>query len=97
MSATIINLIIQIVAGAIGGNAAGAAMKPIDLGPLGNSIAGAIGGGVGGQILTTLIPLLAGGGSNLDLGALIGQAAGSGVAGAVLTGIVGAIKNKAAA
>jgi hypothetical protein len=31
MSATIINLIIQIIAGAVGGNAVGAASKDIDL------------------------------------------------------------------
>ncbi len=37
MSATLINLIIQLIAGAVGGNAAGAAMKNIDLGTLGNT------------------------------------------------------------
>jgi hypothetical protein len=41
---TIINLIIQLVAGVAGGNAAGAALKNYDLGTLGNTIAGAIGG-----------------------------------------------------
>ena len=49
MSATIINLIIQIIAGVVGGNAAGAASKDVSLGGVGNTIAGAIGGGVGGQ------------------------------------------------
>jgi hypothetical protein len=34
MSATLINLIIQLVASAVGGNAAGAAIKNIDLGAL---------------------------------------------------------------
>jgi hypothetical protein len=46
MSGMLINLIIQIVAGAIGGNVAGAASKDMSLGTVGNSIAGAIGGGV---------------------------------------------------
>jgi hypothetical protein len=36
-------------------------------------IAGAIGGGVGGQLLTALIPALAQAGSSVDIGALIGQ------------------------
>ncbi|MGB8119560.1 MAG: hypothetical protein WCF56_12685, partial [Pseudolabrys sp.] len=58
MSATLINLIIQI--GALGGNAAGAASKDVSLGTVGNTIAGAIGGGVGGQILTALVPMLSG-------------------------------------
>jgi uncharacterized membrane protein YeaQ/YmgE (transglycosylase-associated protein family) len=43
MSATIINLIIQLIAGAVGGNAVGAASKDISLGTLGNTIAGAVG------------------------------------------------------
>lgn len=47
MSSAIINLIVQIVAGAIGGNAAGAGLKDMSLGTAGNTIAGAIGGGVG--------------------------------------------------
>ena len=33
MSGTIINLIIQLIAGAIGGNAVGAATKNVNLGP----------------------------------------------------------------
>jgi hypothetical protein len=51
---------------------------------------------VGGQILTALIPVLAGAANNIDIGALIGQVAGGGIAGAILTAIVGAIKNKMA-
>ena len=47
MSATIINIIIQLIAGAIGGNAAGNGLKGYDLGTTGNTIAGAL-GGIGG-------------------------------------------------
>jgi hypothetical protein len=93
MSGTIINLIIQLVAGAIGGNAVGAGAKNLDIGTLGNTIAGAIGGAGGGTLLTSLLPLLQGAGSNLDIGALVGQAVGGGVAGAILTAIVGLVKN----
>ena len=70
MSATIINLIIQLIAGAVGGNAAGAASKDISLGTLGNTIAGAVGGVGGGQLLSALIPMMAGAGNNVDIGAL---------------------------
>ena len=59
MSATLINLIIQIIAGALGGNGAGTALKDLNLGPMGNTIAGAIGGVAGGQLLSALIPALA--------------------------------------
>ena len=53
-----------------------------------------LGGGVaGGTVLQSLIPMLAGAGGGLDVGALLGQAVGGGVAGAILTFIVGLIKN----
>jgi hypothetical protein len=93
MSATMINLIIQIIAGAIGGNAVGAGMKNVDLGTLGNTIAGAVGGAGGGTLLTALLPMLQGAANNVDIGTLVGQAVGGGVTGAVLTAIVGIIKN----
>ena len=57
MSATIINLIIQLIAGVVGGNAVGAASQDLNLGTLGNTIAGAIGGVGGGELLTALIPM----------------------------------------
>ena len=87
-------LIIQLIAGALGGNAAGATMKNFDLGALGNTIAGALGGAGGGTLLTALLPMLQGAASgNIDIGALAGQAVGCGVAGAIVTALVGAIKN----
>ncbi len=94
MGPSIINIIIEIVAGAIGGNAAGAAMKNASLGGAGNTIAGAIGGLGGGQLLQLVIPMLQGaaGGGGLDIGAIIGQVVGGGIGGAILTAIVGAIK-----
>ena len=47
----LINLIIQLVSGVVGGHAVGAALKDYNLGGVGNTIAGAIGGVGGGQIL----------------------------------------------
>jgi len=93
MSATLVNLIIQLVAGAVGGNAAGATMKNLDLGALGNTIAGALGGAGIGTLLTALLPILQGAAGNLDIGTVLGQAVGGGVAGAIVTAIVGLIKN----
>src|SRR5258708_5006074 len=52
---TIVNLIIQLIAGVVGGNAAGAALKDYNLGNLGNTIARAIGGVGGGQLLQAII------------------------------------------
>ena len=87
-------LIIELVSGAVGGNIAGGLLKNLSLGPVGNSIAGIVGGGVGGQLLTMVLPALqsAAGGGGFDIGALVGQVAGGGVGGAVVMVIVGLIK-----
>ncbi|HEY8009060.1 MAG TPA: hypothetical protein VIE66_20260 [Methylocella sp.] len=95
MSGTIINLILQLVAGAIGGNAAGGLLKNIDLSPLVKTITGAVGGGIGGTILQNLIPALsaAASGGGFDIGAAAGQLVGGGITGAIVTAAVGLIKN----
>lgn len=92
MSGTVINLIIQIIAGAVGGYAAGITLKSCTLGAIGNLIAGAIGGIIGGQLLQELAPTLAGAGNNVDIGALVGQVIGGGVGGAILTALAGVAK-----
>jgi uncharacterized membrane protein YeaQ/YmgE (transglycosylase-associated protein family) len=92
MSGAMINLIIQLISGAVGGNVAGSAMKDYNLGTLGNSIAGIIGGGIGGQILSHFSPAMAQTASTLDWGAIIGQVASGGVGGAILMVIVGMLK-----
>jgi hypothetical protein len=56
----------------------------------------ALGGVGGGQLLSALIPMMAGVGNNVDIGALASQAVGGGVAGAIVAAIVGLIKNKMA-
>ena len=64
-----------------------------NLGNLGNTIAGAIGGVGGGQILQALIPAIAStAGGDLDVGAIVGQIVGGGAGGAILTIIAGLIK-----
>jgi hypothetical protein len=89
----IINLIISLVSGAVGGNAAGAAMKDKSLGVAGNSLAGILGGGVGGAILQALGLGGAAAGGGMDLQAIIASIASGGVGGGALMAIVAAIKN----
>jgi hypothetical protein len=97
----IAGLIIELIAGAIGGNAAGAAVKKYSLGTTGNSIAGAVGGVILGQVLAALgigEPGMAAaegapGAGGLDIGAIIGQLVGGGVGGGALTLIAGVIKS----
>ena len=84
-------LIIQLVSGAIGGNIAGSLMKDSSLGRLGDSIAGIVGGGIGGQLLA-LLGILVTNGGGLDIGSIIGSIASGGVGGGVLMAIIGIIK-----
>jgi uncharacterized membrane protein YeaQ/YmgE (transglycosylase-associated protein family) len=83
----IVNLIIWLIAGVAGGNAAGDLLKGhYDLG-LRNTGYGAIGGVVGALILQTLIPALRG----IDYGPIVGQLIVAVVSGAGLTIIAGAL------
>jgi len=83
--------IIQLVSGALGGNLAGGLMKKLSLGPILNSIAGIVGGFGGGQLLGLLglAPSAAGG---TDLTSIISSVLGGGVGGGVLMAIIGLIK-----
>lgn len=91
------SLLIQVVSGAIGGNAAAAATKNDALGTLGNTIAGALGGGVGGQILGPLLGLGgAAAASGLDINAVLSGFATGGVSGAVTALVLGLLKAKMA-
>jgi uncharacterized membrane protein YeaQ/YmgE (transglycosylase-associated protein family) len=85
-------LIIQLLSGALGGNATGALMKNLSLGTLGNAIAGLVGGAIGGQILEQVFHTAVAGGA-MDPAAIITQILGSAVSGGILTAIVGAIRN----
>lgn len=95
-TAVIINLLIQLVAGAAAGNGLGKMLQQFDLGTLGNTIAGAIGGVAGGSWLAPMISAGAGaamaGNAGLDLSAIAGSVVGGGVGGAVLTLIAGIVK-----
>jgi hypothetical protein len=88
----LVALIIQLICGAVGGNVAGKLFKNIDLGTLGNSIAGVLGGGLGGQILNALGVFAGTQGGSLDLASIIGNIASGGVGGGLLMAIIGFIK-----
>ena len=91
-------LIIQLIAGALGGNAAGSLSKTDGLGTLGNTIAGILGGGVGGQILNSVLGVGgAAAASGLDFGTIISSFLTGGVGGGVTALIVALLKSKLAA
>ncbi|NLV18014.1 MAG: hypothetical protein GXY51_00825 [Bacteroidetes bacterium] len=86
----ILAIIIQLVSGALGGNAAGALMKKLSLGTVLNSIVGIIGGGLGGQLLGALgVGTTTGG---VGIASVIGSILGGGVGGGILMAIIGLIK-----
>ena len=99
----IVGIIIQLIVGAVGGNAAGSAAKNYSLGTTGNSIAGAIGGviltqvlaamGIGSPDMAATVDPAAAPAGGLDIGALLTQLIGGGAGGAILTIIAGIIKN----
>ena len=68
------DILIQLVLGAIGGNIGGALFKNLSLGTVGNSIAGIVGGGIGGQILTAVLGGAASGGMVAMLPAAVSAA-----------------------
>ncbi|WP_299675901.1 hypothetical protein [uncultured Tenacibaculum sp.] len=77
-------IIISLLTGAVGGNIAGALLKKFSMGTLWNSVVGILGGGLGGQILSSL---------GLDIGGILGSIAGGTAGGGVLMVIIGIIKN----
>ena len=81
----IIGLIISLITGAVGGNIAGGVFKEQSLGPIGNSIAGIVGGGVGGQLSSahrvlggTAAARATARAGGFDIGSLIGNVAAAG-------------------
>ncbi|MFT3673484.1 hypothetical protein [Aestuariivirga sp.] len=85
---TLLPLILQIVAGGVGGTVGGAAVKTTDMGTLLNAITGAVGGVGAGQLLPILL------GAASSAGFDIGNVAASGVGGIVLQVIAGLIRSK---
>ena len=89
-------LIISLIAGALGGNAVGAVAKNLNLGVLLNSVAGIVGGGLGSQIIGMLggagVADAAAAAGGLDIGSIISSIASGGVGGGVLMAIVGVVK-----
>jgi len=90
------SLVISLISGAVGGNVAGKLLKNFDMGTLWNSVAGIIGGGVGGQIITALgidpgAATAAASGSG-TIGSIVSQIGGGGVGGAILLVVAGYLK-----
>ena len=81
--------IISLVTGAVGGNVAGAIFKNLSLGPVGNTVSGVIGGGVGTAILNAIT-----GAATAGSGSVVDNIASSAVGSVLVMLIVGFIKSK---
>jgi hypothetical protein len=97
MTWTLTNLVIQVVAGILGGNAAAAAAKEHGFGALGHTITGALGGGLSGGLFQTFVGTIVTGGGSLNEPTAVEQGVLQGLTGAaaggILTLIVGFIKH----
>jgi uncharacterized membrane protein YeaQ/YmgE (transglycosylase-associated protein family) len=83
-------LIVQLIGGALGGYAAGNVSKEINLGTIGNAIVGALGGGVGGQIVFTMLGLS-------DTVQIVSALVTGAVSGGLTTLFIGFLKSKISA
>ena len=89
-------LVLQLIAGAVGGSVIGTTIKRYDLGMIGNLLVGIVGGGIGAQIIGALVG--AGGASEIvgpngfDFGTLIAQFAAGGFGGGALVVAAGLVK-----
>lgn len=94
-----IDLIVQMISGAVGGNIAGAAIKNFNMGWLLNSVAGLAGGGLAGHFLGPVVgPLLGVVGSaaaagSLDPMAIASSVVTGGLGGTVVSALAGVVKN----
>src|SRR5258708_36502002 len=91
-------ILINLVAGALGGVGAGKSSPTFDLGTIGNIVSGLVGGGVLGQIATLLLPSItaAAQSGDLSIGGIVSQAIAGGAGGGEITRPVGGTINKKA-
>jgi len=89
-------LVLQLIAGDVGGSVVGTTLKRFDLGIIGNLLIGIICGGIGAQIIGALVggveASMIVGPEGFDFAALVAQFAASAFGGGALVAITGLIK-----
>lgn len=90
-------LLVNLISGALGGNVAGGLLKNHNLGLIGNSATGIVGGGLGGQVLSIFgedLGFADGASAGLDSGLLTAQIAAGGAGGGVVVILLALIRNR---
>jgi hypothetical protein len=87
----LIALLVQCASGVAGGNLGASLLRSLNLGVVGNSLSGLIGGGIGTQLVDSSLRLAATPAlvEGPDPGTLVALAAGGGVGGAAMALLVG--------
>lgn len=93
MERSVVDVVIEIIFGAIGGYVAGTAIRDLSLGTVGNLIASGIGGLVAGYSLRAGIPVLGSSAGGISFGVITSQVVTGLVGGGILTAIVGLSKD----
>ena len=100
----VMGIVTDLIAGGVGGNIAGAVLKKFDLGPVGNTVAGLVGGVGGGQLLSMLLSggaaaagtAAATNGGGMDMTSILANVGGAGVGGAIVMAIIGMVRTQMA-
>ena len=89
----LIALLVQCASGVAGGNLGASLFRSLNLGVVGNSLAGLIGGGIGTQLVSSSLRLAAtpGGADGPDPGTLLALAAGGVIGGVLMALLVGLV------
>ena len=86
-------LLIQLISGVAGSGIVASGLKHLSLGGVGNVLVGLVGGGLGGQILSSALGTARMTASiGLDPGIIVSEITGGGMGGAVMLVIVGMLK-----
>lgn len=83
------SLVIQMIAGTIGGNVAGSAVRGWSLGVFGNSIAGLVGGVIDGQLVASILDAH----GVTDPSSILANIAGGGVGGVIIMLLLGLLRS----
>ena len=89
-------LVLQLIAGGVGGSVVGTTLRRFDLGMIGNLLVGIVGGSIGAQIIGALVGGVEAsaivGPEVFDFAALVAQFAAGAFGGGALVAIAGLIK-----